>query len=224
MNRILVIALTIVLSLSLYSCNKKDNLNSELIEKVKIIEENDFKFRKFELTYEDYKKNTIDIFSYTCNYLDKTFAYLYKKPIINENPNPYKISVEDMNDYRIGYNDFYMNWFGIIPAEENVIIKISDVYDVDVSDKDWKTIFTLTVKKGNYDKDISERYLNKRYIFEKIDDKWKIISIDSDMEIDLYNEAKLKELNRTKEFVLDNLKYNTFRGEEVQYPTTMEVY
>jgi len=107
---------------------------------------------------------------------------------------------------------------------ENVIIKISDVYDVDVSDKDWKTIFTLTVKKGNYDKDISERYLNKRYIFEKIDDKWKIISIDSDMEIDLYNEAKLKELNRTKEFVLDNLKYNTFRGEEVQYPTTMEVY
>lgn len=216
--------LTLVIFLVIIGgCSKKNDLSSELVEKVKLIEENDFKFRKYELTYNDYKRETSNIFSNNCQYLDRIFNYMYKKPMTNENPNPNDISVEDMNNYRKGYNKFYMEYFGLIPAEENVIVKISDVYDVDY--KDWKAIFTMTIKSdkvGKYKGDIDEKYLIKRYTFEKIDDEWKVINVDT-FEEQVRTEERLRELGVTRESVLSKIKYyNSFRGKAVQYPIVIE--
>ncbi|RKD33435.1 hypothetical protein [Thermohalobacter berrensis] len=204
-----------VLIISLSGCQQEISLNKKLSEKVKIVEEKDYLFSKLEVTYEDYKEATKDIISDSCSYIENKLIYGYTdngKKIEVRGIDLKGLSKEEFKKHKQKWNELVKK-FNLKLDDDKVTIRISGSYDANVNDKDYKYVYSQQIRESN-DKENSVYIINKRYTFEKQDDSWKIINIDS--YISSYSD-KLKESGLSKNELISKMKYGTHNNKAVEY-------
>ena len=166
--KIRILILLLLSSLLLTSCNSRQNVSTnnvkkELIDTVIKIEELDHKYSNFYLTSEEYLSG-----------LNGMFADFFKNEMHFDRcylPNPIKENLLNLSSQQVeqarkevkkeGYN-------------LDITVKVSNVYDN--PEKNWKHLFTESSIINSKNQIIN--YSAKRYTFEKINEKWKIIIID----------------------------------------------
>lgn len=217
MKKLLSLILIIVLSLSLISCNKKENLNNKLIEKVKILEENEYKFNRFNITYDEFITNTKNILYDANKYIDDKYIAINK----NNNKNVrYKgidlkgLNIQELNVLKNDIKKFDLEDFNIKLNTEEIKISLSHAYDI--GDPNKRVIFGQKIAKIE-SVNTMENYSNRRYTFKKINGKWKILMIETDSAAYLTKASRVNK--EVKEEIINKLNYNVFNEDKIKYST-----
>ena len=220
-KRLILLLVILALAVSLISCNSKDDLNSELIEKVKILEENEYKFKMLNITYDEFISNTEYILSDNYNYMDYKSILVYKK---DDNRFQYKgldfkgVKIEELKQFKSEIEKIDTKDFRMGLDTYQIKISLSNVHD-DITDKKTKVKVIYGQNISEIDSEFSTQvYTNRRYTFKKIDSDWKVIMIDEDS-IAYATKRSNEEINLPNKELLSQLKYSILDGKEIEYPT-----
>lgn len=196
----IVIGICIILTSCTLNTNEKDN--SKLINSVKQIETYDYKLNTFQITYDDYKKNTKKfVTSYFNKDDDDMLVYngkLYKcKDLVGMSLKEYK---------ELGDKVFSK------PYETAEIkrsaVNISNVY----YSKEDPFQFKYVYSKYIIEIEKEEITIYKRYSFLKQDNEWKVTTIDK--------------ITETKDYKYDKTKlsgYTTYNNKPVEYANNINL-
>lgn len=226
MKKLIPILITLFL---VYGCTSKEvsreSFNEQLVEKVKILEINDLKFTRLEITYEEYHKNIEGILDNSLSHMDDKSIFAYT----DENDNLLQfngidlkgLSMDELKFHRSNimeqskkYNDDLFNY-----NNYEYTFSISDVYDPEMHG--WKYVFTQGIANIKSEQNYIN-IVNKRYTFAEIEGKWKVINIEES--IGFYNNGMKLVDNKdaTVEDVMEMLKYQTANNEKVEYIMTFD--
>lgn len=214
------------------STNKPSEEN-QLVEMVKTLEENEYAFKKLDITYEEFQNNikTIMPEDYKGTYIDYDFVYAGAKDGMLHH---YQVSdLKNLSDEDFEYHQNYLKMgppinFEIGYENSDVVVSISKPYEP--SDKDKRVVFVQkvirqdknTLKKVLDTSDTSslfkETYINRKYTFKKENSQWKFLKRDIDMKHITFEE--FENTDNIEEF-LNDMKLNTINGEKVEYDTVI---
>ena len=180
MKKIIGVLLVLLMIIGLIGCRNKEAQKNTFIEKVKILETNEFKLDALEITYDEFKENISGIFpqKFEKYYLEKKENTLIldwdnKKLYIKDLENKSK---EELDNYRKMVHE-YSKKYGFDKFEERV----------EISNENYEG--TFDGEKRVYSKKTQIHYFEETepleelnftlYDFKKIDDEWKISNIKS---------------------------------------------
>ncbi|KPU28354.1 hypothetical protein TR13x_03210, partial [Caloranaerobacter sp. TR13] len=106
------------------------------------------------------------------------------------------------------------NEFNLKLDDDTITIKISGAYDVDISGRDWKYVYSQQIREGN-DEENTVYITNKRYTFEKQGKSWRIIRVDYYMSV--YSDRLLEERGLSKNELIGRMRYGKYNNKEVEY-------
>jgi len=207
----LVLKFLLILLVFLSGCRsvEEENVNKTIYDKVKKLTEIMHKVYSLEMTYEQYKLKTTDVFV-NPDYLEheKIFGYHGKEYELKDLEG---ISANELRNYKRNIlEELELGKFNVTTT-----VYLSKVYD-DPSHH-WKIVFEKKV--DNYIGPSDERFENyttQKYVFAYREDGWKILSIEKDMFY--YNEEKAANSGLSKEELLEqNLNYLQFQNKPIEY-------
>ncbi|WP_066499091.1 hypothetical protein [Abyssisolibacter fermentans] len=186
-----MISIVILMSVFIIGCS---NTNDKIGKSIKCVEILDNRFSNFQISYNDYMKEIIDIFS---------SRYFTEADHIKRNHG----HAPDMN------KEIYTECYKL--ADKDVIrydceIQISKVYDLK---DDTKVVFTKT-KLVYKDKKLGIDYITKKYYLINEDNSWKIIGRDGKVYSEYAN--KFKKTSKTL--------FETFNNKPIEYIQTVNPF
>lgn len=158
-------------TINLIGCKvqKLSNYNEEIINKVKMYEENEYLVEHLEITYDQYKKNVEDIVFEKFSYKDNEMIFAYDGKVY-KGIDLLGISIEEFKEHKENLEKHAKEW-DFLP--NNITYKISEVYDD--SYREWKYIIVKRIMEYN-NKDY-ETHVNIVYTCAKENDEWKIMNV-----------------------------------------------
>lgn len=180
MKKIIGALLIILMILGLTSCTNEEPQKNIFIEKVKILEMNEFKLEALEITYDEFQENISGLFpeKFEKYYLEEKVNTLIfnsdnKKLYIKDLEG---ISDEELNQYRKMLYENYVE-LGFDKLEQRV--EISDEKYEGTFDGEKRVYSRITKTIYFAEADSGEGLIFTIYDFKKIDDEWKISNIKS---------------------------------------------
>lgn len=158
-------------------CDNKKSERNEFIEKVKILETNEYKINNLEITYDEFKDNIKGIFSqkYEKNYLEKKASnqiiWANKKNYIKEIEG---LSEEELENYQAKVlDDSKEDGF----EKLELTIEISDATYEGTFDGEKRVYSKKTRTIYSTDMKTIKHFFFTMYDFKKINDEWKISNV-----------------------------------------------
>lgn len=190
----IVLGICIILTSCTLNTNEKDN--SKLIYSVKQIETYDYKLNTFQITYDDYKKNTKKfVTSYFNKDDDDMLVYngkLYKCKDLAGMP---------LKEYKELGEKVFNKPYETVEIKSSSV-SISNVYYSKEDPFQFKYVFAKYIIEIGKE----ENTIYKRYSFLKQDNEWKVTTIDK--------------ITETKDYKYDKTKlsgYTTYNNKPVEY-------
>lgn len=230
MKKIIGVLFILIMIIGIIGCRNKQAEKNAFIQKVKILETNEFKLDALEITYDEFKENISGIFpqKFEKYYLEEKENTL----ILNWDNNKLYIkdlegiSKEELDGYRkmvhehakaYGFNKSKQkveitdeNYEGTFDGEKRVYSKKTQIHYFEETETVEQLIFTL-------------------YDFKKIDDKWKISNIKSSSvrkNMKIYDRQKEKMREATPEEFKEILASTAFtpeNNEKIKYVESFEL-
>lgn len=190
----ILLGICIILTSCTLKTNEKDN--SKLINSVKQIETYDYKLNTFQITYDNYKKNTQKFVTSYFNKDDKDIlAYIGKV---------YKgkdLAGMSLKEYKELGEKAFNTLYGTAEIKSSSV-SISNVYYSKEDPFQFKYVFAKYIIEIGKE----EITIYKRYSFLKQDNEWKVTTIDK--------------ITETKDYKYDKTKlsgYTTYNNKPVEY-------
>ena len=174
--------------------------DSKLIETVKIMEQNEHQLRNFEITYDQYKKNTDEfLYSNSENMENEDLFVLKGKEF--RGSDLAGVSQNEMIQLKEEVENALKDSLG---KPQYDVIYISDVYSDDK--KDWKYIFTK--QKVAFEKSQDMDFIKYgKYMFVKLENSWVIMGIDRGADRYSNTESEGQEIEYKYTYQLKNSTY-----------------
>lgn len=179
-----------------------------------------------DISYEEFKENVKNIISeeFFKTHIDNRIIYQFAQ---NKGDNlvikKYKgndlknLSEEEMNFINERIKEHYKMFYGEKYKELKKNVRISRVYDVNVTNENWKSVYSNQIVETKDSKN-SIIVVNNRYVFEEIDSTWKIIRIDT--EVNSFDDDKKEKYGITKDEFLKNMRFSTKDNKDIEYIRT----
>lgn len=200
----ILISIILAVIIIFTGCKGNEEVNKKLIEKVKKVEENEFKLDNFKIDYFEYNNTRLECYSTSFIFDDNILVFGYKNKDYRIKDLVY-MSLEELNKIsnETDYSSKNTDRFKLTKVE------ISNLYNEKSSDStSYKHVFV----KRSYIMEGKEYYLFVRYSFIKEDKEWKIIN-------NLLSRVATKDTENDSEYSA----FTRYNNEKITYVETVDM-